>query len=183
MLRTLIQGGSILLALRKRLQGVRRGIQATYKCATKGEGSMSIKDYCWGRKTRHQAKKLIFLLCMGTRKPPDTEFVPFICTSRAKSLTDWLFPPFNTLFTERSDLRGGWLLLVIPWIPQKPGWQCLLDRRHCFPLGEPSFTFGGPKLPMAVTFLAHWYGRKYFISHNKQKSRTRWLHKWILSNN
>ena len=46
MLRTLIQGGSILVALRKLLQGVRRGIQAIYKFATKGEGSMSIKDYC-----------------------------------------------------------------------------------------------------------------------------------------
>ena len=133
MLRTLIQGGSILVALRKLLQGVRRGIQAIYKFATKGEGSMSIKDYCWGRKTRHQAKKLIWKstpvlmpgkfhgwrnlvgysplasqrvghdwttslhfasMCGKMQASRLTEFIPFICTSRAKSLiVSWLFPP------------------------------------------------------------------------------------------
>ena len=33
------------------------------------------------------------------------------------------------------------------------GWWHLLNRRHCFLFGEPSFTFGSPKTLMAVTCL------------------------------
>ena len=44
MFRTLGLGDSISAALRKLLQGGRRGSQATYKFATKGAGSLIIKD-------------------------------------------------------------------------------------------------------------------------------------------
>ena len=44
MFRTLSLGDSISAALRKLLQGGRRGSQATYKFATKGAGSLIIKD-------------------------------------------------------------------------------------------------------------------------------------------
>ena len=40
-------------------------------------------------------------------------------------------------------------------------WQHLQDHRHCIPFRELSFTFGGLELLIAVTFLAHQYGRKY----------------------
>ena len=42
------------------------------------------------------------------------------------------------------------------------GWQHLEDCRHWVPFWELSFTFGGQKLLIAVMFLAHQYGRKYF---------------------
>ena len=44
MFRTLSQADSISVVLRKLLQGGRRGSQATYKFATKGAGSLIIKD-------------------------------------------------------------------------------------------------------------------------------------------
>ena len=44
MFRTPNPGDSISVALRKLLQGGRRGSQATYKFATKGAGSLIIKD-------------------------------------------------------------------------------------------------------------------------------------------
>jgi len=40
----LSSGESISVALRKLLQGGRRGSQAIYKFATKGAGSLNIKD-------------------------------------------------------------------------------------------------------------------------------------------
>ena len=45
------------------------------------------------------------------------------------------------------------------------GWQHLQDGRHCVSFWKLSLTFEGQKSLMAVTFLAHQYGRKYFISH------------------
>ena len=42
--RTLSLGDSILVTLRKLLQGGRRGSQAIYKFATKGAGSLNFKD-------------------------------------------------------------------------------------------------------------------------------------------
>ena len=44
MLRTLSPGDGISVALRKLLQRVSRGSQAVYKFATKGAGSLNIKD-------------------------------------------------------------------------------------------------------------------------------------------
>ena len=44
MFSTLSPGDSISVALRKLLQGVRRGSQAIYEFATKGAGSLNIKD-------------------------------------------------------------------------------------------------------------------------------------------
>ena len=46
MLRTSGPGDSISVALRKLLQGGRRGSQATYEFPTKGAGSLNIKDFC-----------------------------------------------------------------------------------------------------------------------------------------
>ena len=44
MFRTLNLGGSISVALRKLLQGGKRDHQAIYKFATKGAGTLNIKD-------------------------------------------------------------------------------------------------------------------------------------------
>ena len=44
MFRTLSPGDSLSVALRKLLQGGRRGSQAIYKFATKGAGNLNIKD-------------------------------------------------------------------------------------------------------------------------------------------
>ena len=44
MFRTPSLGDRISVALRKLLQGGRRGTQAIYKFATKGAGSLNIKD-------------------------------------------------------------------------------------------------------------------------------------------
>ena len=44
MFRTLNLGGSISVALRKLLQGGKRDHQAIYKFATKGAGTLKIKD-------------------------------------------------------------------------------------------------------------------------------------------
>ena len=56
------------------------------------------------------------------------------------------------------------------------GWRHLLDldRRHCVPFWEPSFTFGVLKSLMAVTFLTHGYGKKYFIS-QYEEIESEWL--------
>ena len=47
MFRTPSLGDSISVALRKVLQRGRRGTQALYKFATKGAGSLNIKDQVW----------------------------------------------------------------------------------------------------------------------------------------
>jgi len=44
MFRTLSPGDSLSVALRKLLQGGRRGSQAIYKFATKGAGNLNTKD-------------------------------------------------------------------------------------------------------------------------------------------
>ena len=74
-------------------------------------------------------------------------------------------------FTLRRRGKGGrWLLLAYP-TPHSPisqllcnhsrGWQHL-DHRHWVPFWLLSFTSGGQKSLMAVTFLVYWYGRRYF---------------------
>ena len=85
--------------------------------------------------------------------------------------------PISWLFTSLIPVHlwggrcGGWCFFYpSPPHPQllsshRGGWWHLLALRHCIPFWEPSFTFGSQKSLMAVTFLAHWYGRKYFISH------------------
>jgi len=75
--------------------------------------------------------------------------VPFISTSAT-----WNNPV--SLFTLRS---GRWLLLVLPQLlsNHRGRWQHRLDQ-----FWERSFTFGGQKSLMAVTFLVYWYGRSYF---------------------
>ena len=50
MFRTQSPGDGISVALGKRLKGGRRVNQAIYKCATKGTGSLNIKDYSEVRK-------------------------------------------------------------------------------------------------------------------------------------
>jgi len=59
--RTPSQGDSISVALRKVLQGGWRGSQAIYKFATKGAGSLDIKDQVWGKE--------FSVLCGGRCKP------------------------------------------------------------------------------------------------------------------
>ena len=44
----------------------------------------------------------------------------------------------------------------------------LLDHRHCVTFWESSFTFGGLKSLIAVTFLAQGYGRKYCMCIQKK---------------
>ena len=62
-----------------------------------------------------------------------------------------------SLFTLRS---GRWLLLAYSQLLSNhlDRWQHPLDLSF----GEPSFTFGGQKSLMAVTFLVYWHGRRYF---------------------
>ena len=55
-------GDSISVALRKLLQGSRRGSQAIHKIATKGEGSLNIKNYCEVRKISIKLRNLLFYL-------------------------------------------------------------------------------------------------------------------------
>ena len=72
-----------------------------------------------------------------------------------------------SLFTLRSGPGGRWLLLALPQLLSNHHgvWQLWLDL-----FWEPSFTFGGQKLLMAVTFLVYWYGRRYFHS-----TRRKWV--------
>ena len=68
MLRTLSLEDSISVAMRKLLQGGRRGSQAIYKFVTKEAGSLNSKDYCEVRKTRYQVKEWC-ILGMGRCNP------------------------------------------------------------------------------------------------------------------
>jgi len=62
-------GYSISVALRKLLQGSRRGRQATYKFVTKTEGSLNIKDCCEVKKKIRNQIKEFSTVCMGRCKP------------------------------------------------------------------------------------------------------------------
>ena len=78
----------------------------------------------------------------------------------------YLGPNPVSLITLRS---GRWLLLACPLPTQLVsclgvGWWHLMDCRYCVQFGETSFTFGGQKLLLAVSFLFYWYGKRYFIS-------------------
>ena len=50
-------------------------------------------------------------------------------------------------------------------------WQLLLGRRNCVPFLEPLFTFGGPELQIAVTFLAH-HGQQEILHFTSELGRS-----------
>ena len=113
MFRTLSPGDSISVALRKLLQGGRRGSQAMYKSATKEAGVLNTKDQL--------STKEFTILCVGRSKPLGSlKFIPFTCTS-AISGQSWFLVH---------------LASCIPPAPQQSpwrGWQHLLNHS----LGSP----------------------------------------------
>ena len=147
-----------------------RGVRAIYKFATKGAGSLNVKDYCEVRKIRYQVKEFCILLCMGRCKPLGSlnsflSYAPQLSGAKPGFLIVSILLSLFTLW------GGRWLLLHSPPPPapqQSPwgaGWWHLLDHVCCVPFWEPSFTFGGLKSLMAVTFLVYWYSSRYSISH------------------
>ena len=105
------------------------------------------------RKTRYTAKEFTFLLRMGRYMPlgsPNSflSYVPQLSRAKSCFLIAYIL---NSLFTIRNGRCSGWLLLAFPTPPPAPqqspqGASNLLDSRHCIPFGEPSFTFGSPKI-------------------------------------
>ena len=81
---------------------------------------------------------------MGRHKPLGlTDFIPFICNSAIRAI---LFP------------CSPWFLR--PPAPQQSLWGLVASAGSQF--WEPSFTFGGQKSLMAVTFLVYWHGKRRF---------------------
>ena len=138
-------GDGISVALRKLLQGGRRGTQAIYKQRLYMQQR---EQSVWTSKIKQQVKEFS-ILYIGRCKP---------LASRIHSFHMHLCYPVSWL-----TLQGGGC-----------GEGCFLPAPSCSAitlggggicssqLGEPSFSFGGQKSLMAVTFLAYWYGRRYF---------------------
>ena len=141
-------GDSISVALRKVLQGSRRGSQAIHKFATKGEGSLNIKNYCEVRKISIKLRNLLFYLWEDA-----SLWVQWIHSFHMHLS----YPGSNTvsLVTLRSSV---WLPLSFPWAPQLSPWGAVSSAGLQF--WEPSFTFRGQKSLMAGTVLVYWYGRR-----------------------
>ena len=123
---------SISVVLRRLLQGGRSGSQAVYKFSTKGAGSLNSK-------IRYQVKEFSFL-CMGRCKPLGSlysliSYAPQLSGANPVSLFTLLlaFPQFL------SNHHGG------EWVAASAGLQ----------FEEASFTFGGQKSLIAVTFLVY----------------------------
>ena len=73
-----------------------------------------------------------------------TQFIPFLCSSAIWG-------------------HSGFLVYLASWIfpaPQQSPKGLAASSGSQF--WEPSFTFGGQKSLMAVTFLIYWYGRRHF---------------------
>ena len=144
-------GYSISVALRKLLQGSRRGRQATYKFATKTEGSLNIKDFCEVKKEKSEIKLRNLALYVW---------------EDASLWAPWIHPfpmHFSSLGSNPISLftlRGGrWLLLAFP---QFLSHHCGVAAFARLEVWEPSFTVWGQKSLMAAIFLVYWNGRKYF---------------------
>ena len=127
MFRSLSQGDSISVALRKLLQRGRRGSQAIYNFVTREQAF-------WISKIGYQIKEF-GILCMGRCKPLGS-LSSFL--SNAPPLSGATPVPSFTLLPAFPQLLSSH-----PW-----GWQHLHFR-------ELSFTFGGQKSLMAVTFLVY----------------------------
>ena len=87
-------GDSISVALRKLLQGGRRGSQATYKFATKGTGSLNIEDYCQVRKISYQVKEFS-VLCVGRCKPLGSQSSFLSCAPQLSGTRSCFFVPLK----------------------------------------------------------------------------------------
>ena len=85
-----------------------------------------------------------------------TWFNPSICSSAI-----WGQPCFLAPLKERQMAASCFPQLLSN---HHGGWQHPLDQ-----LCEPSFTTGGQKSLMSVTFLVYWYGRRYFLFHKLTK--------------
>ena len=97
----------------------------------------------WSSKIRYQVKEFS-VLCVGRCKPLGS---------------------LNSLLSYAPQPSGQSCFLVhlascIPPAPQQSRWGAAASCGLQF--WEPSFTFEGQKSLMAVTFLAYWYGRRYF---------------------
>ena len=113
------------------------GSQAVYKFATKGEGSLIIKDQVSSKGIKHSVYGKMQASGLA-------EFIPFIGTSAI-----WGQPcPLVHLAS------------CIPPAPQQSLWGMVASAGSVFL--ETSFTFGGQKSLMVVTFLVDQYGRRYF---------------------
>ena len=150
MFRTLSPGDGISVALRKLLQGGRRGSQVIYKFATKGAGSLNFKDQV--------SRNLAFSFLEDA-----SLWAHWIHSFHLHHLFPcspcFLHSPSSSAIT----LGGGSV--------------------HWSQFWELSFTFGGQKSLMAVTFLVYWYGRRYFhftmpwfqkLSADERKSSVVW---------
>ena len=137
MLRTLSPEDSISAFLRKLLQGGRRVSQAIYKFATKGAGSLNVKDQLsgWGIWRSVNGK---------THASGLAAFTPLSCTSAV-----WGQPCFL-----------AHLVACIPSAPQQSSQGVAASAGSQF--WESSFIYRGQKLLMAVSFLVDKYVRKYF---------------------
>ena len=104
----------------------------------------------WTSKVRYQVKEVSILL-LGRCKPLDSldSFLPHTAPPSGANP--------GSLFTLWS---GRWLLIASPSSSAITTQGVAASPRSQF--WEPSFTFEGQKLLMAVTFLVYWYGRRYF---------------------
>ena len=101
MFRTMSQGDSDSVALRKLLQGGRRGSQAIYNFATEGAGSLKLKS-------RHRVEEFS-ILCMGRWKPLGSlnsflSYAPLLSGTNPVSL----FPSFLAFPQFLSNHPGRW---------------------------------------------------------------------------
>ena len=136
MLRTPSRGASFSVALRKRLQGGRRGNQAISKFATKGASSQHIKDYCEVRKIRYQVMEFS-PLCK--RCKPLGSLKCFLSYAPQPSVG----PNPVSLFTVRGGRCGEGLLFASSPNPTPPSSSAITMRESCWiagilsPLGSP----------------------------------------------
>ena len=118
-------GDSISVVLRKLLKGGRRGSQATSKFATKATGTLNIKDQI----------EDFSILCMGRCKP------------------------LGSLNSYASQLSGvnpvSLFTLLLASFPSSSAITLRVAASAGLLFWESSFTFGGQKSLMAVTFLVY----------------------------
>ena len=131
MLRTPRPGGSISIALRKLLQGGRRESQNIYKFATKGAGSLNIKDYCYVNKLGKPGIQL-------------GNLVFFYVWEDASFWAHWIYS-FHVYFSNLGQilsldyLHPQFLVLLV----HSTGWQVWQLAVYCIPSSSSAKIEGG----------------------------------------
>ena len=139
--RTPSQGDSISVALRKLLQGGWRGSQAIYKFATKGAGSLDIKDQVWGKE--------FSVLCWVRCKPLGL-LVSFLSYA----------PQLKSCFPVHPKEWPKAASCIPPAPPQSPcGWGASILRIAVWGARIHSWR---PDVLIAATLLVYWCGRRWF---------------------